>query len=333
MRKTQKRGFTLIELLVVIAIIAILIALLLPAVQQAREAARRSTCKNNMKQIGLALHNYNDNFTTFPMGGGVNSQGANWRVGILPYLDQAPAYQQLNTTSGQYWAHTNFSGNAILRTLVVPGYICPSSPHGATNVAQMPTANNGSMVMDYVGVAGATPDPAGRTTVCTGDVIASGAYCKNGMMAAYFSQRIRDCTDGSSNTIIIAEQSGNVNGEEASANPLGGWHGWVNNSLGATPSNTVLLIHNANLAAVPSTNGYMGGMTTVRHPPNAFFNSGAHASASNEYKVNTVLNSFHVGGIHVLLTDGSVRFISDNINMPTLRQLCVKDDGQVIGEF
>ena len=101
----RKRGFTLIELLVVIAIIAILIALLLPAVQQAREAARRSQCKNNMKQIGLALHNYHDVFTTFPIGGLKNSRGPNWRVGLLPYMDQAPAYNQVSFASS-FWAHS-----------------------------------------------------------------------------------------------------------------------------------------------------------------------------------------------------------------------------------
>jgi prepilin-type N-terminal cleavage/methylation domain-containing protein len=105
MTRRQRSGFTLIELLVVIAIIAILIALLLPAVQQAREAARRRQCKNNLKQIGLALHNYHDSLLVFPFGGSVGADivnlsttgnnGFGWRVFILPYIDQAPLYNQL----------------------------------------------------------------------------------------------------------------------------------------------------------------------------------------------------------------------------------------------
>ena len=94
----KRKAFTLIELLVVIAIIAILIALLLPAVQQAREAARRSACKNNLKQVGLAFHNYHDAFRTFPIGAQVPIYQANWRVSILPYMDQANLYNSLTQT-------------------------------------------------------------------------------------------------------------------------------------------------------------------------------------------------------------------------------------------
>jgi prepilin-type N-terminal cleavage/methylation domain-containing protein len=101
----RRRGFTLIELLVVIAIIAVLIALLLPAVQQAREAARRSQCKNNMKQLGLAMHNYHDTLTVFPMGV-LTDDRPNWRVFLLPYLDQAPLYNTLQINAGGFFAHS-----------------------------------------------------------------------------------------------------------------------------------------------------------------------------------------------------------------------------------
>src|SRR5690348_5427325 len=127
----RRHGFTLIELLVVIAIIAVLIALLLPAVQQAREAARRSQCKNNMKQIGLALHNYHGDSNVFPMG---TQSGAypNWRVGLLPLIEQQNAYAQLSSPQG-YYGHTGFSGNTILYTLNVDVFNCPSSRFASRN--------------------------------------------------------------------------------------------------------------------------------------------------------------------------------------------------------
>jgi len=321
--QNSRRGFTLIELLVVIAIIAVLIALLLPAVQQAREAARRTQCKNHLKQIGLALHNYHDVANGFPIGGLRNDFGANWRVRILPYLDQGPAYNQISF-SASFFAHRNLQ--PILTTLRVPAYQCPSSRFGMTNSADISLAYD-AQVIDYVGITGATPDPANRASVCTADnIVSGGTYCNNGVMVIYRSIKIRDITDGTSNTIVIAEQSGQVNGSENSANALGGWHGWVHNSGEAIDPGT-------NLSTLTSVSGYLGGMTTFRHPVNSFWLTGAHGSANSEYKVNTVLNSFHEGGTHVLLSDGAVRFVSENLDLDTMRRLCVRDDGYVVGEF
>ena len=269
----SRRGFTLIELLVVIAIIAILIALLLPAVQQAREAARRTQCRNNLKQIGLALHNYHDTSQGFPPGGFKNATGPNWRVSILPGLDQGPAYNQMNF-SRSFWAHS--SPQPILATVRVQAYQCPSSPHGITNVGDIALAHD-HQVMDYVGVTGATPDPLGRASVCTAaNIVSGGTYCNNGMLPVYKSMRMRDVTDGTSNTMIVAEQSGQVNGIENSANPLGGWHGWVNNSGEQMDPGT-------DLSTLTAVNGYLGGMTTVRHPINSYWTTGAPSSASSEY--------------------------------------------------
>src|SRR5260221_10831944 len=148
-RSRRNSGFTLIELLVVIAIIAILIALLLPAVQQAREAARRTQCRNNLKQIGLALHNYHDTFTKFPpamvrrtWGSGVptqtHSNGAAWSLRIAPYLDQAPLYNIFNFNAEPAWADTSinaqlgapYTNYAVVAGSTVPPYLCPSDPGG-----------------------------------------------------------------------------------------------------------------------------------------------------------------------------------------------------------
>ena len=126
--RSRRSAFTLIELLVVIAIIAVLIALLLPAVQQAREAARRSQCKNNLKQYGLALHNYHDNYGCFPIGSEANwSNGAflSWQSRILPYVDQSPIYNQINfSTPGVIGI--NLSDGQPLRMHTLPYASCPS---------------------------------------------------------------------------------------------------------------------------------------------------------------------------------------------------------------
>lgn len=331
-----KRGFTLIELLVVIAIIAVLIALLLPAVQQAREAARRSQCKNNMKQIGLAFHNYHDTLRVFPMGVSWND-APNWRIMLLPYLDQATLYNNLPgiKNGNGFWSHSPGSGTTIgygsgndaIRNLIINVYACPS-----TSLPQISGAALAwyGMQPDYVGIMGTYPDPLGRTTGQTGcaGVIgcASDNPCNQGLLTPFASKGIRDCTDGTSNTLLVAEQSGAVNGNDRSANYLGGFYGYANTGPGSW---------NAGTALETLTGGcwYPGGVTTVRYSPNAYIKSSPPTPANAQYSSNSVINSFHTGGVHALLSDGAVRFLSDNISFTVLQNLAARDDGQVIGEF
>ena len=313
--KNQRRGFTLIELLVVIAIIAILIALLLPAVQQAREAARRSTCKNNMKQIGLAMHNYHDAFSVFPIGQQPGQSRPNWRVGILPYLDQAPLYNQLDTTSGDF--QSPYTGaNSILTDLVVQVYACPSSPLSTNSTAF--TNSGRGQTHHYVGVSGAYPDPGGNSAACIASANwgMSSFNCNNGMLLQVATVRMRDVTDGTSNTLLVAEQSGLVNNRELPANYYGGWSS-------TTASKPV--------SASPGAS-WGSGITSIRYAPNSDFDS-ATGGAATTFAGNTIVNSFHVGGIHGLLTDGSVRFISENVDLDLLRAVSSKADGVVNGEF
>ncbi|MCA9116869.1 MAG: DUF1559 domain-containing protein [Planctomycetaceae bacterium] len=313
--RALRRGFTLIELLVVIAIIAILIALLLPAVQQAREAARRTQCRNGMKQIGLALHNYHDNFNKFPIGTQGPGYVSNWRGALLPYLDQAAIYNLANPF------HPGTGGYTAMQGLMVPVYKCPSSPLDSFALNPGGETNNNlnsMMLIDYVGVMGAYPDPAAtaRASQCTPstETPSYGLYCINGILTYNKSYSMRDITDGSSNTMIVAEQSGTVGNIDVRSNYYGGWTG-----TGISGDATTL-----------TAGSWGSGTTTVRYPINHPTQS---AGAQYTYGANTIINSYHEGGVHTLIGDGAVRFISENINFLTFQQLAVKDDGQVIGEF
>ncbi len=332
MSKTRRHGFTLIELLVVIAIIAVLIALLLPAVQQAREAARRTQCRNNLKQLGLALHNYHDAANSFPIGSRygtgpeTHNSGCNWRVSILPYMDQAPLYNKLNF-NGAYFggygpSYVANGGNEILLGLNVPGFLCPSSTADPFHPGGTPDFSNSSkaLVIHYVGITGAyrdstsTPAPICQTST-------RGMMCANGSLRVNQATNLRDLTDGASNTIIVAEQSGVVGSTSPvpiSSNYGGGWTGcFVSYTVAGWPSGT--------------PNVFATGVTTVRFAPNT---KTATANASSQpYETNTILNSFHVGGVNVMTADGAVRFVSDSVDISTLLTVCGRNDGLVAGEF
>ena len=153
-----RRGFTLIELLVVIAIIAVLIALLLPAVQQAREAARRSQCKNNLKQLGLALQNYHDGAKQFPVGafsqGAAVGNGYGWHVSILPFIDQPALHKKFDPTGASYVLPITSLAACLTQ---VPGFFCPSgAPNRTTNTAEYspPPGGQATFSTHYYGVMG-----------------------------------------------------------------------------------------------------------------------------------------------------------------------------------
>ncbi len=332
MNKSRKRaGFTLVELLVVIAIIGILIALLLPAVQAAREAARRTQCSNQLKQVGLALHNYHDTFKTFPCGARYPIGSPNWRVVILPYLEQGPLYETLDIDSqanvggfssmrdnGTYGYGTG--ANAVLKGLTVPGFNCPSSTNltNATNASGTYYNNeDAGQTHEYVGIAGSYPDPAGRGGKCS--AASYGDFgCNNGTLPALEWRRIRCVLDGTSNVMIVGEQSGvvaNVNsstGRDIRACYHGGWAGRIGNSVATWGS----------------------GITSLRYPINSDFSICDAASGCDDtYDNNTVLNSRHPGGAQGLFVDGSVHFLSETMELSTLLALGSRDDGEVLGQF
>ena len=323
----RRRGFTLIELLVVIAIIAILIALLLPAVQQAREAARRSTCKNNLKQIGIALHNYHETFSTFPIGArGGRGWEASWYVGILPYLEQGPAFRQWNfNRSSDGYGGGNTVLRRILNPLRVPVIHCPSSvtPERRNSYEEM---------ADYVGISGAGFGHGHRTQniwrccrCCETRVRGRRAWISgDGMLVRNAALKFRDCTDGTVNTIMVAEMNGWLLDRNTKRENGGSWpHGFA---MGTSWGDRRIISGNSGTEVDRTFN-----LNTIRYVPNST-NFRRNGIARNHGQ-NNPLQSLHPGGVHILMTDGSTRFISDSINMLTLKNLASRHDGAVIGEF
>ncbi|MES2791317.1 MAG: DUF1559 domain-containing protein [Planctomycetota bacterium] len=293
--KNATRGFTLIELLVVIAIIAVLIALLLPAVQQAREAARRSQCKNNLKQVGLALHNYHDNSNGFPQGWiGVNAMGQpdviggngwGWASRILPQMDQGPLFNTLNFSIPM--THANHAAARVTPLAVLR---CPSdigdlvwtmTDTGGTAIAQLASAN-------YVGSFGISDiddcDGQAAPFRCAGE----------GLLFHNSFVRMADITDGTSNTFMVGEHK---------SNPQLDWHStWV----GIVPG---------------GDDAFVRILGTADHTPN-------HPSNHIDD-----FSSHHVGGAHFVMGDGAVRFVSTNISEVVFSGLATRAGGEVVGEF
>jgi len=340
MRLSQRRSaFTLIELLVVIAIIAILIALLLPAVQQAREAARRTQCKNNLKQLGLALHNYHDVFNTLPYGARHSASNDNWGssffLSLLPYVEQANAYGRVNLDNWPGWV-TNFP---VYNNLDIPGYSCPSSA--------LPKWRERDgvklLISSYIGIAGVSLGAApadtnadglldGTNITIAGRIGADGATASvvaksNGTLHYNSSVNFKDIRDGSSNTMVIGEQS-DFGANDSDIRGNWDWGSW----MGCAQCQNI----NGQSGAVPG-DLRTTGITTL-HPnwrigakPNR--NSHAYLGAGLEGPGNTPLQSAHTGGVQIVLGDGSVRFLSNNIDLGVAFNLADRRDGNTIGEF
>ena len=324
-QRNGRAGFTLIELLVVIAIIAVLIALLLPAVQQAREAARRSQCKNNLKQVGLALHNYHDTMLTFPIGARVDNGGwgPSWWAGLLPYLDQSPLYSKLQfggSQPGWVGAGGGTAGDAngqVCNGVNIPVMSCPSSP-----VPPMIKVGNYNVNgPHYVGISGAVSGNGfteTRSVTCCGCCGGSqGTTSFGGVLMANANTPIARITDGTTNVIAVGELSNWIGPGQNTPQASDGW--LMGTGSGGTGT------------SFQTGDGRADQVTTINYPPNGAV-WGA-AGIFNNYGPNNGLDSAHVGGVHILLCDGSCRFLSNNVNMFTLRAIATRDDGNVTGDY
>lgn len=365
-----RRAFTLIELLVVIAIIAILIALLLPAVQQAREAARRTQCKNNLKQIGLAVHNFESTYRRLPHPGQCDSTGGGTTTYmsqstptlLLPYIEQANIYNLmdhnlkfadmaaagyntavLNPNSlGAIYNDANFPNTVAAAKNNIPSFICPSTPVPAAN-----RAPDGFGVWDYMfiavsdvedGSAGAV-DPVGTRPTTSARRV---AMTVQGALGCDTRWGFGNITDGTSNTILCIEDAGrahpaagvfaslssrpspNGEGPAWSGGASGGrrMYAWADPDAGTNglsgPSNA--LSPASRLMSINNYKAPLGG------PPECRW-------VNNNCGPNDEPFSWHTGGCQAVMGDGSVKFLSENMDTLTLKWMAGSQDGRVIGNI
>jgi prepilin-type N-terminal cleavage/methylation domain-containing protein/prepilin-type processing-associated H-X9-DG protein len=342
----KSKGFTLIELLVVIAIIAVLIALLLPAVQAAREAARRIQCTNNMKQIGLALHNYHSQTNVFPMGSGSgiyifpNTYYAKecWSIhaAILPQLEQTALYNAINFN----W-DVDYAGNLTVLNTQVVAFLCPSDPFATQYGNNDTTGNN-----DYFGCVGTTTNilNGNATTVPNLSSVPT-----TGLFAFQQSKSIAAVTDGTSNTIAFAESTVGSTTELKGQKLIG----LVNVAI---PAAAILTDASTNAAGVLSgiaacttawntapsidlqrgDNWVQGAMCATLFntivPPNGQSQGWAYCSNVGSGACSNISNvdSYHPGGANIGMADGSIRFAKNSVNQPTWWALGTIGGGEVI---
>lgn len=324
----RQSGFTLIELLVVIAIIAILVAILLPAVQYAREIANRAMCRNNLKQIGLALHSYHETYGAFPIGARAQQRGTgpSWIVGLLPYVEQAGAFNDFDFQHPNCGLSSSPNGQKF-HDKIFHAFRCPSSsllPTVATGGVNLP-------ISSYVGIAGSTDHdnvPATRVRACcvlsgnAGQISADGTLFPNGAASVEMMK------DGSSNVIVVGEcsaQAWNLASNPPALMRVDGSHNV--GMLAGTAAVGVPPTYLNPIGNVP-TDSY--NIVTLRYSPNSSYNQ---PGVNQNKGPNNPLTSPHAGLVHVCMGDGAVRSIDNSINLTTFKLLGMISDSRIVGEF
>ncbi|MBX3442924.1 MAG: DUF1559 domain-containing protein [Planctomyces sp.] len=314
----RRRGFTLIELLVVIAIIAILVSLLLPAVQQAREAARRTQCKNNLKQLGLALHNYHDNLGCLPSGTGGNGFSPHAR--ILPYIDQSPLFNIID-----FNVSPNHANNLVPRMMNLPAFLCPSNTDklpGNLGGRNNYWTNTGTTVLN--GMPSTVP---GNPNF--GMPVPDGVFFNSSKI------KFRDITDGTSNTAMMSEKM-TGDGSNGISSPRTDTY-----QPGTYPSNAEEAYQFC--MAVDVNDLSKQGISNIGVPwilgdndSTYYYHTQPPNGRSCRYppsRMASAANSEHIGGVHLLMCDGAVKFVNQSIDRVLWRAIGSRDGGEVISEF
>ncbi|MEX0793155.1 MAG: DUF1559 domain-containing protein [Pirellulaceae bacterium] len=331
-----RKAFTLVELLVVIAIIGVLVALLLPAVQQAREAARRSSCSNQLKQLGLALHLYHDTYLKFPIGAGhdgstytsgsYTSQRSPWSVALLPYIEQTAIYERYNFAGASYSysleAGSAHADNRAVATTPMKAYTCPS--YGGYN----------GLHTNYFGVMGGGVLETAYSA--TGSNLGR-AMWENGILYRNSRVGMNGITDGTTNTLALGEtiyQRAPLRDSSASQH----YFTWASSiRMGQPPIPGTM----AGVTDVP-INGWKGdgGMDDTAFIASEANSRGTIRSGTSSTAAPAVnclqcraFSSRHPGGAQFCMASGSVQFLSDTIDLAILRRLAIRNDGEVIGEY